>query len=210
MKQFYDQNTIKSKHYVIKNKNAMSQIHPIIERAIKSAIRHNLEIPLVYQYIQESGGHVYPDENNTIGKVSNLRIGHGGNLLGTIEIYYGNPDSVNFDDVIDNIAVSVDQETSKATVDAFIVYNKEKKAEIIKKRMLKKKEKMTTNQNQFVAKQYETPLMVSASSQQDMMKKVSKILIDEFNKKVSTDKHLNNVRILNEELNGHDDDGNEY
>lgn len=164
---------------IIKSAEKVKSTHPLILKALDKAKNKKDEIPLVYEFIHVEGDRIYPNETNTIGKVSRIRIGAGGAYIGTVELFDENENVNQFDGVIDNIGVSVDPNTNYYDIDAFIIYNREKKAEVLKQKHLRK---LSTQPNGFLLRQGQIPFMEADADKQKFIKDASKALIEEFNR----------------------------
>lgn len=143
------------------------------------ACKRNKPIPIVYQYLHNPNEPLIVDADNTIGKAYYLNCVPGGDIVASVEINQMLRLSVNWQGVIDNIAVSFHSDIGKKgafMIDAFIIYDAEAKAAIDKK-----KENTVVSLNRQLAKPGVVPF-VSSGDNNAIIKDATNTILEEFKK----------------------------
>jgi len=174
---------------IIRTATQIKHMNPHIVRALNEAIKHDkVDIPVVYQYLHRPGVPFVATMENTIGKITKISKSFNGDYVGTIRLISLVKLASNYMGVIDNIAVSMIQGISQVKIDGFIIYDKTAKLQI-----MNKEKNVQSKQDGAVViprgpKAGEIPFAMSSSTEaSELMKEASKLLIDEFNKKMSED-----------------------
>lgn len=130
------------------------------------------EIPLAYQYLHNPNKEFIVDCDNRIGTISNIRKNTEGDIIGDVKLMSILKLASNYTGTVDNMVASFDAETNRAKIDAFIVYDKHAKDEIVSKNL-----RRVVDVNKL-AKSGEIPIMSSVDS--NMMKEMSEKLLSEY------------------------------
>jgi hypothetical protein len=168
-----------TENVVVRSVNQQRKMNKNVLDGLVLACKRNEPIPIVYQYLHNPNRPFRVDEDNTIGKAYYLNCVPGGDIVASVEINQMLRLSVNWQGVIDNVAVSYHPEIGKKgafMVDAFIIYDAEAKAAIDKK-----KENTVASLNQKLAKPGVVPF-VSSSDNDAFMKNAADTILKEFKK----------------------------
>ena len=158
---------------VIRSKEQLKNMNPVIIEALQNAQKFHKEIPLIYQYLHNPNKPLIVDNENKIGMVTNIHKSTYGDYVGTVSIQNILALASNFDHTIDNLGVSNHSDTGRFEVDAFIIYDKHAKNDV-----KVRNEKLESLSN--IPKTGEIPIMSQHNPK--MMKEIADQLVDEYKK----------------------------
>lgn len=118
------------RYIVIRSKKEQSKMNPEILQSLKSEFHSDKKIPIIYQRLHNPNEPLVIDSDNKIGQISNTRQSSNGDIIGDIQIFNVLKLANNFEGTIDNIAASLNLDTGKVNLDAFIIYDKVAKDEL--------------------------------------------------------------------------------
>lgn len=180
---------------IIRTATQIRAMNPHIVKALDAVVdKKDISIPVVYQYLHRPGVQFLATSDNTIGKIVYVTKDFKGDYIGTIHLMSLLKLASNYMGVIDNIAVSINQATNQVSLDGFIVYDKSAKLKIAKKKNLDID--MPNDDLSMIhgPRAGEIPFALSSTTEtSELMKEASKLLIDEFNKKVADEEQSDKI-----------------
>lgn len=156
----------------IRTKEQMENMDERLVSALKSLETDNREIPLAYQYLHNPNKEFIVDSDNRIGTVTNIRKSDNGDIVGAVNIISILKIASNFTGTIDNMVATLDPKANHVKIDAFIIYDKHAKDEIISKNVRR------VVSPDRLARAGEIPIMSNMGA--DVMQEVSKTLLSEY------------------------------
>lgn len=171
----------------VRTREQLTNMNVQLVDALKYEInrRRGKRIPIIYQYLHNPNVPLVVDRDNTIGYIDNIRKDKDGNIVADLEMLNLLKIASNYQGIIDNIAASFKPNEKRITIDAFIIYDKVAKEEILQR----KKERQTSMENRL-AKPGEIPFMVSSDSNEAVHSITDKLMV-EFNKRMSEEQSDN-------------------
>lgn len=158
---------------IIRTKEQLTNMNHVLVNALNNLAKSNKEIPIIYQYLHNPNEEVIVDVDNTIGTARNIIIDGKGDIVCNVKIRDLMKIASNYQGVIDNILATMNPNNNECEVNAFIIYDKFAKQEIMDRKKL-------MQNNSDLARPGDIPFVSEYGA--DMLKEVSETLLEEYKK----------------------------